>query len=219
MSYTCFLHRPITCNLGSLIGRTYRLASSSVPSSGPDYYRLFPKTFPRGAPPSSPFMIEDRKLRKEYRKLQALNHPDLINRLNQNGGSEVTHTSSSLINKAYDTINDPLKRSQYLLNLNANIDLTSDEATHKYEFADQDTLMRILEIHENLEEMTNQKEAEKFRRENQIRINESIEKLDILYSKKDYEAIAMETIRLKYWYNIKNVLKDWLPGKPINLTH
>ncbi|VEU21689.1 DEKNAAC102448 [Brettanomyces naardenensis] len=211
------LYRPLIATLSTT-------SSSQSQSSSPvvNYYGLFPNTFPNGAPPSSSFIINPRQLRKEYRKLQAVNHPDLISKLNKSGEDtdETVHLSSSLINKAYDTINDPLKRSQYLLKLNANIDLTSDEATHKYEFADQSTLMKILDIHESLENITNEEEVEKSKEENEQRIEQSVKALNDLYKEDaDYDAIALETIRLKYWWNIKNALKEWQPGQPVNLTH
>lgn len=195
--------------------RTYSTATIA------DYYALFPTTFPKGGPPAASFAVNNKKLRKEYRKLQAANHPDLINNLNKGNTTAAPHISSSYINKAYNTLNDPLKRSQYLLRTQARIDLNSDEATHKYEFADQSMLMNILEIHESLENMKTDQEAETARNENQVRIDSSIAKLNDLYSKQDpnYDDIALETIRLKYWYNIKNVLKEWAPGKPVTLTH
>lgn len=188
-----------------------------------NYFSLFPQTFPQGGPPESSFVVDNRNLKKEYRKLQAANHPDLINKLNksENEKGNTKHLSSSLINAAYSTLNDPLKRSQYLLKTRAGIDLTSDADAHKYEFADKEILMQILDIHEGLENMKDDQEANTARGENNARMKASIDKLTTLYNKKpiNYDGIALETIKLKYWYNIKNALKQWQPGQPVNLTH
>lgn len=200
----------------------FPIAFFSTKASSPSYFTLFPQTFPKGGPPESSFVVNNRSLKKEYRKLQAANHPDLINNLNKSESDDKTkHLSSSLINAAYSTLNDPLKRSQYLLKTRAGIDLTSDAAAHKYEFADREILMQILDIHESLENMKNEEEAEKARDENKTRMKGSIDKLTALYEKKpiNYDEIALETIKLKYWYNIKNALKQWQPGQPVNLTH
>lgn len=220
------MYRFNALKLGSRIGPTIigrrtqlRFMSNEIDTDA-DYYQIFPKTFPDGAPPQSPFVVNNRALRKEYLKLQALNHPDLNNDLS-GGNSSKSEESSSEINKAYEVLNDPLKRSQYLLNYNAHIDLTSDEATRKYEFADKETLMEILELHEELEDNATEDDIPQHKKENQYRIDASIDTLNRLYSQDqpDYDQIALETIRLKYWYNIRNALKDWQPGEPLNMTH
>lgn len=36
---------------------------------------------------------------------------------------------------------------------------------------------------------------------------------------KDWDPTIMEAIRLKYWVNIQNGIKEWEQGKPVHLTH
>lgn len=188
-----------------------------------NYYKLFPKTFPSGPPPASTFNIDSKKLRKEYRLLQSTNHPDLKNELNKTqkieSAEKKAEFSSSFINKAYETLSDPLKRSQYILELNSNIDLANDEVGKKLQFQDKTMLLEMMEIHERLENIMNEKDLEDMKNENNIKIEKLCETLNELFQKKDYDNAALVTIRLKYCYNIKNALKEWEAGKPIHLTH
>ncbi|KAG7901764.1 hypothetical protein KL935_001724 [Ogataea polymorpha] len=183
-------------------------------SSLVDFYKLFPKTFPKGSPPNSLFSVDLKQLRKEFRLLQSTNHPDL-NRIKDETAGDL----SSLLNNAYTVLSSPLKRSQYLLKKNANIDLNDDAVNKKFQFQDQSVLMEILNVHEDLEDIQSEQELAKLEQENDERIEKSIAKLEELYKTEDYEAIALETVKLKFWENIKNALKEWEAGKPVNLTH
>ncbi|ESW99444.1 hypothetical protein KL918_001625 [Ogataea parapolymorpha] len=183
-------------------------------SSLVDFYKLFPKTFPKGSPPNSPFSVDLKQLRNEFRLLQSTNHPDL-NRIKDETAGDL----SSLLNNAYTVLSSPLKRSQYLLKKNANIDLNNDAVNKKFQFQDQSVLMEILNVHEDLEDIQSEQELAKLEQENDERIEKSIAKLEELYKTEDYEAIALETVKLKFWENIKNALKEWEAGKPVNLTH
>ncbi|KAG0675929.1 hypothetical protein C6P42_001464, partial [Pichia californica] len=67
---------------GGILQRRYN-GSISV-----DYFSMFPKTFPSGkTSPGCGFTVDLKKLRKEYRKLQSLNHPDLNNDLNNSNSN------------------------------------------------------------------------------------------------------------------------------------
>ncbi|KAH3668461.1 hypothetical protein OGAPHI_002215 [Ogataea philodendri] len=183
-------------------------------STGVDYYKLFPQTFPSGAPPKAPFAVDLKKLRKEFRLLQSTNHPD-INKIKDATSGDV----SSLLNNAYAVLSSPLRRSQYLLNRNAGIDLNNDDISKKFQFQDQSILMEILDVHEDLENIQNESELEGLEAQNNERIENSISRLEELYKGDDYDAIALETVKLKFWENIRNALKEWEAGKPVNLTH
>ncbi|CDK25344.1 unnamed protein product [Kuraishia capsulata CBS 1993] len=174
-----------------------------------DYFKVFPKTFPEQRPT---FKVDLRKLRKEYRGLQAINHPDLNQKLNQEEGA------SSVINHAYNTLKSPLNRSQYLLKLLKGYDVAEDEFFRTRQMADKELLMTILEIHEELEN-ANENDIEGLKQENDARIQETVQELEKLYEAEDYDAAALGTIKLKYWVNIDTALKNWELGKPVELTH
>lgn len=169
-------------------------------------FQLFPKTTK-----SKPhFQIDLKSLRKEYRTLQQQLHPDINHQTND--------SQSSLLNKAYSTLKSSLLRSQHILQLNG-IDLTKDDISQKYSLQDKQLLFEILDIHETLENITDEMELESIKLENDERIAKSEELLDSLFQNNQFDKAAVETIRLKYWYNINNAIKNWAPDKPIQLTH
>ncbi|GMG52163.1 unnamed protein product [Ambrosiozyma monospora] len=225
-------YQPRRALAGLFFTRFQSTIAGSSTSPAIDFYKLFPKTFPNGAPPNSDFKVNSKLLRKEYRALQASNHPDLVDMANSSKATEF----SSLLNKAYSTLNDPLTRSQYLLKKNAKIDLNEEGASQRYQLQSQETLLDIMEIHEQLEEVKNEEDVARMEKENKKRVDEAIESLQGLYKKLEvevegesssnqeerqelYELIAAETVKLKYWVNIHNALKQWEAGCPVTLTH
>lgn len=188
-----------------------------------DYFKLFPQTFEKGlGPPATSYIVDLKKLRKEYRLLQSKNHPDLKKNISELAGSDPGSSAedmSSFINTAYTTLKDPLKRAQYILKKNANIDVTNDETSQTYQFKDKELLMNILEIHEQLETLATETDLNRLQNENEERIESSELNLTRFFKEEDYESAAIETIKLKYWYNIQNALKEWENGKPVQLTH
>lgn len=197
-------------------------ADTSTGTSGVNYFKMFPQTFPTGKEvPGYGFLVDVKKLRKEYRKLQSVSHPDLNNILNKAGGASEGSdgVASSLINKAYETLSDPLKRAQYILLMQAGIDLSNDEVGKSLQFQDKAMLFEMMEIHERLESIMNERELEDMKKENQSKIKELCETLTELFEAKEWDKAALATIRLKYCYNIKNALKEWEAGKPVTLTH
>lgn len=196
-----------------MIGRVCTSIKRYNSSGIVDYFAMFPKTFPSGkTSPGGGFAVDPKKLRSEYRKLQSINHPDL----NLGNNSE---DKSSLINKAYETLSDPLKRAQYILLIQSGIDLSNDEVGKSLQFQDKAMLFEMMEIHERLENIMNEKELQEMKSENQNKIKELIDQLNKYFDQKDWDNAALATIRLKYCYNIKNTLKEWQPGQPVTLTH
>jgi len=82
-------------------------------------------------------------------------------------------------------------------------------------------LMMVLEAHESLELATQDQDLEALSEENDERIVESEEAIGKLLETKplNWNGIMMEAVRLKYWINIQKGIKDWEPGKPVNITH
>lgn len=170
----------------------FRLAAfRRYTSTSNSLFRYFPQTCPKPA-----FNIDLRKLRKEYRKAQAVAHPDV--------DSSSTATSAE-INKAYETLSDPLKRAQHLLLIEAGIDLTNDEVGKKLQFQDKDLLLEIMDVHERLETGV---ENEKLKEENDEKIAKLTTELNDAFAGKDWDKLAVLTVRLKYCYNVKDLLKN-----------
>ncbi|KAK5071551.1 hypothetical protein LTR51_006032 [Lithohypha guttulata] len=200
-----------------------------------NYYTLFPKTLPSGPPqpqsslpdsstitnPNKPppvFHINPRELRHEFLKLQSLHHPDKF----QAGtvAHQRAYALSTLLNNAYKTLSDPLLRSQYLLQLLYDIDVTTeDNSTHP---SDPETLMVVMEAQEELENVNKEggeEVVQRLKEENGTRIWRTEKELGSAFEEGDKERARDESVKLKYWMSLQSGLNEWEPGKEVRLTH
>ena len=184
------------------------IRSNPIPQT---HYEFFPKTLSQGPPPTGPFHIDTRELRREFLQLQAVAHPD---RHPHNLKTRAEATSAR-INEAYKTLQNPLLRAQYLLSLRG-IDVAEDE-TAKVE--DPELLMEVLDAREEIENAEEEEELEEMKRINEERIEKSESILDEAFKRDDIDRAKGEAVRLRYWVNIKESLDAWEQGKPVILVH
>lgn len=196
-------------------------ANSDTPLPNPvpkTHYDLFPTAIPSGPPPSGPFNIDLRALRREFLQLQARAHPDL----HPGALNARAQATSALINEAYKTLQDPLKRAQYLLSLRG-IETEKDEAGKLGGDAgaagDRELLMTVMEVNEAMEEAESEEAIEPLREENERRIGESVGRLERAFAEDDMESARREAVRLRYWINIGEGLHAWERGKGTVLVH
>ncbi|CCC06089.1 hypothetical protein SMACR_00306 [Sordaria macrospora] len=199
----------------------------------PRYYALFPSTLPHGPPPSGPFDIDLRALRREFLRLQAASHPDFHHSANQfdnNSSSSPSaeaqlaarrkaEATSSLINSAYKTLSSPLLRAQYLLKELYDIDLAGDESTDYQNGSDPMLLMTVLEAREVIDDAKSEEELVPVREENEERVKASVEKLSEAFAKEDVEAAREECVKLRYWMGIREGCDEWEEGKGFIMHH
>lgn len=177
----------------------------------PVLYNLFPETLPDGPPPNGQFAVDTRQLRKEFLQLQARAHPD------RHSGPDKAKAegTSALINEAYKTLQDPLRRAQYLLSLRG-IDVAEDE---RLTVEDPELLMEVLEVREAIEAAQEEGELDEMKANNDRNIKESETILDQAFGLENIESAKDEAVRLRYWTNIKESLDAWEKGKPVVLVH
>ncbi|KAK3951018.1 hypothetical protein QBC32DRAFT_170957 [Pseudoneurospora amorphoporcata] len=207
--------------------------SSSSDKPIPRYYALFPTTLPHGPPPSGPFDIDLRALRREFLRLQAASHPDFHHSANQfdnNSSSSPSaeqqlaarrkaEATSSLINSAYKTLSSPLLRAQYLLKELYDIDLAGDESTDYQNGSDPMLLMTVLEAREIIDDAKSEEDLVTVREENEERIKESVQKLSEAFAREDVEAAREECVKLRYWMGIREGCDEWEEGKGFMMHH
>lgn len=204
-------------------------------------FKLFPKSFPNDGPPKDSFLVDARRLRREFRTLQSEHHPDIVmgsaalaseGKTQQNG---VSDKYSALLNKAYSTISNPYSRLVHFIELHHpdHLDISRDDTSkqliaHFQESSTsnashyQDVLMVVLEAHETLEFASNEQDLEELEQENDERISQGEHIVENLLQEQqppNWDLLMMEAIKLKYWMNIKTGIRDWEPGKPVQLTH
>lgn len=84
---------------------------------------------------------------------------------------------------------------------------------------DPDLLMEVLETREQIEDAENEEDLEGLRRENDSRIEQSVRVLEDAFRGDDLETAKRESVRLRYWVNIRDSLEGWERGKPVVLEH
>jgi molecular chaperone HscB len=179
------------------------------------HYHLFPQTLPSGPPPHGPFTPDLRQLRKEFLQLQASAHPDR----HPEERKAYAQALSARINEAYKTLSSPLLRAQYLLSLRGDHS-HSDDATQLGDGkGDQELLLEVLELRERIEDAETEAEVEGMRAENEERLAESVKALEEAFARDDLEAARREAVRLRYWVNVGDTLREWERGKPALLQH
>ena len=118
------------------------------------------------------------------------------------------------VNEAYKTLQDPLKRAQYLLSLQG-IDVEDDSA----KLSENELLMEVMEAREAVEEVENEEDLVGIRAENNERIAASVQILESAFAQTEMEQAAQEAIRLRYWMNIEESIQGWEKGKGGGVIH
>jgi molecular chaperone HscB len=175
------------------------------------HYDLFPATLPHGPPPTGPFTIPLRALRAEYLRLQSTAHPDL------HSGPEKARAEalSAHINEAYKTLQDPLRRAEYLLSLRG-MEVGEDERAGT---EDAEVLMAVMEAREAIEGAEAEGELVGVREENEGRIEASLGALEEAFMGGEWGAARREAVRLRYWVNVRESLDAWEKGGKVVLVH
>lgn len=151
-----------------------------------------------------------KQLRKEFLQLQAKAHPDLA----PQDRKRQAEALSMRINEAYKTLQDPLKRAQYLLRLQ-NIDVEDESA----QLNDNALLMEVMEAREAVEEVEDEEDLVELKASNQTRVEESERILEETFKHGDMESAANEAVRLRYWKNIEESIQGWEKGKGGGMIH
>eukprot|EP00124_Ichthyophonus_hoferi_P004077 Ihof_evm2s408 gene=Ihof_evmTU2s408 len=147
-------------------------------------------------------------LRESLRTRQSLVHPDKFA-----GSSKEDQSNSALlssaVNKAYTTLNNPLARGLYMLDLQG-VRLKEDEKT-----TDTSLLMEIMDINERLEQAQSEKEVKEIGIANQVNLDEALRATSEAFKVNDLEAAKQALIRLRFYTNVAKSVHYWLPGQPL----
>jgi Fe-S protein assembly co-chaperone HscB len=165
----------------------------------PDYYRLLiPEAFEK---PS--FSIDPKNLKREYLKLQGEVHPDRAGALGESW--------SSWINRAHETLKNPLQRAIYLVNMYEK-DMKGRIAEETEDIVqDSHDISLVLEVREELDATNDPKTLSRIKAENDGRIEQCCKELrDILTGGEGMNIDkAKKCINsLRYWMSIDRQLKE-----------
>ena len=150
------------------------------------------------------FDLDIEELESAYLKLQQLFHPDKYSQLSD---KEIKYSTllSSMINEAYQKLNNSISRASILLKLNGFDSYSEDKS-----FSDPVVLEEIMEIqNEFMESEDSEKKKISIQKLN-LRISETINDLSSSFKKKEYKTANKLNIKLSYLEKIKKDFKKQL---------
>ncbi|KAG0319803.1 hypothetical protein BGZ97_001409 [Linnemannia gamsii] len=165
-----------------------------------------------GLSPEPSYDVDLKDLRLKFFKIQQLIHPDSYSQ-NTNGDQVYAQQQSSLANKAYSTLKEPLSRANYMLEL-LGAPIHETESLNEPEL-----LMEVMEARELLEEAQTEDEVQDLKNVNDARIKDTVEGLSRAFKDQNMEQAKTLAIELQYWIRIQNVIRDWVAGHPIVADH
>lgn len=113
---------------------------------------------------------------------------------------EISETYSRLVNKAYTTLKDPLKRGFYLLELK---NLSPDETFP----IDEEFLTTIMEKNEELESINSESSLKIFMKANREEINKHINLISKSFHCDNWKEARTNLLKLNYFINLDSKIK------------
>lgn len=184
--------------------------------------------------------VDLNELKSIWRKRMSLSHPDRMGTKNEKE-QKIAAQQSAMINKAYETLREPLQRAHLLLEK-----FQSSIPSEAESLEDPEVLMEVMELREELEEASTEEEAAQVRAKNKgeytiliyvmrktaahffffilpiaERLDATVDTLKEAFSKQppDTEAARSAAVGLRYWNNIEKAAREWQPGKRVELQH
>ncbi|KAJ3014641.1 UNVERIFIED_CONTAM: hypothetical protein HDU68_000189 [Siphonaria sp. JEL0065] len=157
-----------------------------------EVFQLDP-TSVNGIKGGSAFTLDSGDLKSKFLRLQQLVHPD-ANSQRSEKERDFSERQSVFMNKAYQTLRDPLARAKYILHLNK---IHVDETESKSAMSPGD-LMKIMDVWEAIEEVSTQAELDVLMKENEDRIAKEVVTLSLLFPNGELEKAKEAAVRLQY---------------------
>ncbi|XP_060763442.1 iron-sulfur cluster co-chaperone protein HscB [Neoarius graeffei] len=150
------------------------------------------------------FALDTRKLQEKYIELQRSLHPDNFSQKSQTE-QRYSEEQSGLVNKAYRTLQKPLTRSVYLLQLRG---IELDEGTDSA--ADPALLLKVMEVNEKLAETQSLDEVNAVGQEVQVTLKNLTEQMNASLNKGDLQSAREILTQMKYFANLEEKVKEKL---------
>lgn len=147
------------------------------------------------------FDINMKNLGKAFRESQQKLHPDMFSNKTE-VEQLLAEEQSSLLNKAHDTLQKPLSRAIYMLELEG---FAIAEADH---FTEPEFLMEVMDVNEEISDAKDINEIQNVGIENDSKIDKCIEDLKKLFQNESYEDSKNMTMKLRYYTTIQARIKD-----------
>ncbi|MCI4392871.1 hypothetical protein PGIGA_G00150870 [Pangasianodon gigas] len=150
------------------------------------------------------FALDTQKLQGKYIELQRSLHPDKFSQKSQTE-QRYSEEQSALVNKAYRTLQKPLTRSVYLLQLRG---VELEEGTDSA--ADPALLLKLMEVNEKLAETLSLDEVNAIGQEVQVTLKNLTEQMNASLNKGDLQSAREILTQMKYFANLEERVKEKL---------
>ncbi|KAG6842205.1 hypothetical protein C0991_000175 [Blastosporella zonata] len=151
----------------------------------------------------NPFIIHIPTLKERFRSAQALCHPDSWATKGSNK-QDVAQALSARINEAYQCLLNPLSRAEYILERH-HIPVSETDQVNDMQF-----MSEIMEARETIEDATSITEVEPLIYHNAVDIKATIDELEGLIGRGEWEDAKSAAIRLRYLEGIERAAKKWM---------
>ncbi len=155
------------------------------------------------------FEVDISSLSERYQDLQRSAHPDKFTNATDRD-RRLSMQQASMINEAYQVLKDPLKRAQYLLNLN-NVDTHSESNT----VMDTAFLMQQMELREALDDIMDASDPlaslESFSADIESQIRNLISQCQTCFSDNTEDSLKKAeglTLQLQFLYRLREEAED-----------
>lgn len=186
-----------------------------------DYYDVL--GIPWESVPHQGWQVDQSALKAQWRRTMALSHPDRLVHKPDNE-QEIGAHQSAILNKAYETLRQPLPRVLYSVRID---DLPQLERQgiegipEGTSMADPSLLMEVMELQEALADAEDEAAVEQVNEANQEHMQDVLTQLDeaFAHTPLDTQRVQALAMQLRYWTNIAKAIREWQPGKRPELQH
>ena len=200
-----------------------------------DFYDVL--GMPYNTVPANGWRIDQRELKALWRRTMAIAHPDRLVNKDQDE-QQLGAQQSAIVNKAYETLDQPLSRALYLVRIMnvcacVMIPLTYVDVDPQLQRAgvesveegmsveDPSLLMEVMELQETLQDAEDQATVDQVGAANQEHLRDVLHELDAAFAAPhtDTDRIRQLAVQLRYWTNIEKAVREWQPGQRVELHH
>eukprot|EP00752_Nemacystus_decipiens_P003129 g2896.t1 len=168
-----------------------------------DYFEMF------DCPPS--VFLELKEVETRFKNMQRAFHPDLFASKCEDE-QEISAANSAAVNKAYQTLVEPMSRVRYLMRLLGSTALEEEGADDRTPVP-MDFLMEVMATRESLERSSSEGEVEAISAETTTAINECLQDMDeALKAGGGKDELSDAAVRLRYLYRIQKEAQRVLHG-------
>ncbi|XP_044260632.1 iron-sulfur cluster co-chaperone protein HscB [Tribolium madens] len=154
------------------------------------------------------FAIDQKLLTSKYRQMQSVLHPDKFSNKSDTE-KDISAEFSSLVNKAYNTLQTPLKRAIHLLHLKGGV-IEEDQRVEDPEF-----LMEIMKLNEEVENADSDDKLKKLKLKNDSELAKIADEINKCFETNEINKAKENIIKMKYFNSVSLHINNLIREKGI----